>query len=329
MKCPTQREIPAPPEGKKGWPWAEESRQLYAAGRNEKSWPLISIVTPSYNQDRFIEETIRSVLLQDYPNIEYLIIDGNSSDNTQEIIKKYEKWLTYWVSEPDNGQSEAINKGWAVSNGDILAWLNSDDTYTENALISIAEFFIENPHVDMIYGDSRMIDEKGHFLKMAPAAEFKLKPLVCNHWFIPQQSTFIRRSVFERVGKLNEDLHLVMDWEYWLRIALNDFRIQFLPKILSNFRIHKNAKTSSFSERSGEEKIKVLDKIFSKKKYFSKISQHKKPAYCYVHKWTGQAYFSNAHKLKALMHFMNSVRYGPYLLKNRQFRKTLVSCISI
>ena len=295
---------------------------------SKKIWPAISIVTPSFNQVGFIEETIRSVLLQGYPNLEYIVIDGGSSDGTLNMIRKYEKWLSYWVSEPDSGQSEAINKGWAAAGGEILAWLNSDDTYTQDALFTVAELFAKNPQVDMLYGDCRMIDETGRFIKMAPAAEFDLKKLVCNHWIIPQQSTFIRRSVWDRIGKLDENLHLIMDWEYWLRIALEDFTIQFFPEIFSNFRIHENAKTSSLAERSGEEKIRVLNRIFSRADFLPKISQFKTPAYCYVHNWTGQAYLSNNHGLTALMHFLKSARYGPYLLKSSRFRKTLWQCFS-
>ena len=329
MPCPTLKDLPAPPGVKSGWPWNGSSKPASTVAGSKTIWPAISIVTPSYNQDLFIEETIRSVLLQGYPNLEYIIIDGGSSDGTLKIIKKYEKWLSYWVSEPDSGQSEAINKGWTAAAGDILAWLNSDDTYTEDALFAVAEFFEKNPQVDMLYGNCRMIDETGRFIKMAPATEFDLKKLVCNQWIIPQQSTFIRRSAFDRLGKLDENLHLTMDWEYWLRIALENFTIQFFPEILSNFRIHENAKTTSLSERSGEEKIVVLDKLFSQNDYIQKVKEFKRPAYCYVHRWTGQAYFSNDHKLKALMHFLKSVRYGPYLLKNRKFRKNIIECLSI
>ena len=181
----------------------------------------------------------------------------------------------------------------------------------------------------MLYGDCRMIDETGRLIKMAPATKFDLKKLVCNQWIIPQQSTFIRRSVFDRIGKLDENLHLIMDWEYWLRIALANFRVDYFSILLSNFRRYENAKTSLLTEHSGEEKIEVLNRIFSKQRYLSQIGQYKKPAYCYVHNWTGQAYLSNSHRLRALMHFLKSARYGPYQLKSSRFRKTLRQCFSI
>ena len=327
MRCPSLNELPSPPPGKKGWPWTEESDQLSGTMRDGRAWPMISIVTPSYNQGQFLEETIRSVLLQGYPNLEYIIIDGNSADKSRDIIEKYKPWLSYWVSEPDRGQSEAINKGWHQSKGEVLAWINSDDLYETNAFGKVAHFISANPDVDMIYGDCNRIDKTGKNIKLAPAKEFSIELLVCNIWFIPQQSTFMRRKIYQKIGELDENLHLIMDWEYWLRIALNNFKIKFFPQILANFRIYENAKTSSQSEISGEEKIKVLKEIFGNKMYHSKIKPYKKRAYCYVHKWTGEAYYRHDHKLKALQNFLKSIRYGPYLLRNKTFRNIVFDCL--
>src|SRR5438105_6022991 len=138
MRCPTLSELPSPPLGKTDWPWTEDSNQSPGQKNHSNPWPKISIVTPSYNQGQFIEETIRSVLLQGYPDLEYIIIDGGSQDESVEIIKKYEPWLTYWVSEQDRGQSHAINKGFDRSTGLILGWLNSDDVLLPNALATVA-----------------------------------------------------------------------------------------------------------------------------------------------------------------------------------------------
>jgi cellulose synthase/poly-beta-1,6-N-acetylglucosamine synthase-like glycosyltransferase len=129
MRCPTLNELTSPPADKTGWPWTEESPLLPDKMEGDCDWPKISIVTPSYNQGRFIEETIRSVLLQGYPNLEYIIIDGGSTDNSVEIINKYEPWLTYWVSEPDRGQSHGINKGFEKATCEVFGWLNSDDYF--------------------------------------------------------------------------------------------------------------------------------------------------------------------------------------------------------
>ena len=138
MQCPQLSELPKAPSGKTGWPWTEESRRLPVLRYEGDPWPRISVITPSFNQGEFIEETIRSVLLQDYPDLEYLILDGGSTDNSIEIIKRYSTWLTYWVSEPDSGQSDAINRGLKRASGDFCTWINSDDMLCKNALIDHA-----------------------------------------------------------------------------------------------------------------------------------------------------------------------------------------------
>src|SRR5437870_1420981 len=138
MRCPTLNELPSPPPDKTGWPWTAETPPLPPARPDGSAWPRISIVTPSYNQGQFIEETIRSVLLQGYPDLEYTIIDGGSTDQSIEIIKKHEPWLTYWVSEQDRGQAHAINKGLSRSTGEIFQWINSDDVLLSGALFELA-----------------------------------------------------------------------------------------------------------------------------------------------------------------------------------------------
>src|SRR5262245_21335405 len=139
MQCPRLDQLPPPPAGRSGWPWTEATPRLPATLPDGAAWPRITIVTPSYNQAPFLEETIRSVLLQGYPNLEYIIIDGGSSDGSVELMRRYEPWLAYWVSEPDGGQSEAINKGWCSATGTVTTWLSSDDIYTPGALKAVAE----------------------------------------------------------------------------------------------------------------------------------------------------------------------------------------------
>ncbi|GAI34604.1 unnamed protein product, partial [marine sediment metagenome] len=161
MRSPTLTHLPPPPAGKTGWPWIEESPQLPDTLPDGSLWPRVSIITPSYNQGQFIEETIRSVLLQGYANLEYIIMDGGSTDDSVEIIRKYEPWLTYWVSEPDRGQAHAIDKGFARSTGEILAWLNSDDTYLPGAIAKSVRLLNDDPNAEAICGGELQIDSQG------------------------------------------------------------------------------------------------------------------------------------------------------------------------
>ncbi len=144
MQCPNLAQLPPVPD-REGWPWTEETPQLPERMADGSPWPCISVVTPSYNQGQYIEETIRSVLLQGYPNLEYIVMDGGSSDNSLEIIQRYSPWLTYWTSERDEGQADAINKGFERANGKLIAWLNSDDIYYPGTVASSARAFLDKP----------------------------------------------------------------------------------------------------------------------------------------------------------------------------------------
>ncbi len=228
------------------WPWTEASKHMQPLMPDGRQWPKISIVTPSFNQGQFLEETIRSVLLQNYPNLEYIIIDGGSTDNSVEIIKKYEKYLTYWVSEKDNGQSQAINKGFKKATGDIYGWLNSDDLLTPDALHHVATSFSILPEpIHWIVG--KMIIFTNH-----PYQEIQIKEpsfpdtyenWLLQSWFSPQPSTFWSREAWLFAGLLREDLHYSFDREYWLRLKFFGYQPKIIPQILSKFRHHGSSKT--------------------------------------------------------------------------------------
>jgi glycosyltransferase involved in cell wall biosynthesis len=223
---------------------------------SSRAWPRISIVTPSYNQAQFIEETIRSVLLQGYPNLEYIIIDGGSDDGSVEIIRKYEPWLAYWVSEPDRGQSHAINKGFDQATGEILAWLNSDDIYMPDALENVREPF-SDPEIDLVYGDAHKIDATGNFIGKCGHVQVYRRELMtkeCN--IIVQPAAFFRRSAFERVGGLDETLNNVMDYDLWFRLG-DKGGVKYLPVMLAKARIYAETKTGSTGRKRFEEIEKV------------------------------------------------------------------------
>ena len=259
MRCPTLKELPPPPEGKTGWPWTAESQRLPDRMPDGSPWPRIAIVTPSLNQGQFIEETIRSVLLQGYPDLEYIIIDGGSQDGSADVIRKYENWLKYWVSEPDRGQSHAINKGVANSTGAIVAWLNSDDTYNSNIfeLISIKMSHKGNIKEQILYGDCEMVDGSGRFMYKAPLHNFSRNRLLqyWNEFFIPQPSVFIPGHIF-RVNTLNASLHYVMDWELWLRLSLK-YDFVHLTGTLSRFKTHEGSKWGTSRERFLKEQTTI------------------------------------------------------------------------
>ncbi|MBI3159731.1 MAG: glycosyltransferase [Chloroflexi bacterium] len=204
--------------------------------------PLVSIVTPSYNQARFLEATIQSVLGQSYPNIEYIVIDGGSTDGSPDVIRRYADRLAYWVSEPDGGQTDAINKGFARATGEILAWLNSDDTYRPETVAEAAAFLQTHPEVGLVYGDADFIDEHGQVIGRFPAARTDLARLRRGYVHIPQQAAFWRAALWRQVGPLDTSFTFAMDYDLWVRLARIS-QIRYHPRVWASFRLHGGSKT--------------------------------------------------------------------------------------
>jgi glycosyltransferase involved in cell wall biosynthesis len=218
--------------------------------------PTVTIVTPSYNQAPYLEATIRSVLDQDYPRIEYIVMDGGSTDGSVEIIKKYADRLAFWTSEPDEGQTDAINKGFARAKGEIIAWLNSDDVYRPGAIAEAVAFMQTHPDIGMVYGNADYIDGEGNIIGWFPAAETDYKRLRRGYVHIPQQAAFFRASVWRMVGPLDPSFYFAMDYDLWVRIA-SVSAIRYQPRTWAAFRLHGDAKSLASADRCWPEMMKV------------------------------------------------------------------------
>lgn len=210
--------------------------------------PKISVITCSYLQAPFLEFTLRSVLEQGYQNLEYLVVDGGSTDGSVALIERYSDSLAYRVSEKDHGQSEALNKGLRKSTGEIVGWLCSDDLLLPGSLEVVANYFAANPGVDAVYGNSILIDAAGKVLRAKREMGFSPFSILHDHNYIPQPSMFWRRSLMEKAGFLDESLHLSMDADYWMRFAMNGC-VRHIPIFLSCMRTHDSQKV--FLDRPG------------------------------------------------------------------------------
>lgn len=218
--------------------------------------PLVSIITPSFNQAPFLEETILSVLSQEYPRLEYFIIDGGSTDGSVEIIHKYAGRLAGWVSEPDRGQTDAINKGFSLARGEILAWLNSDDVYKPGAVAEAAAYLSTHPGVGLVYGDADYIDEDGRPIGRFPARQTDLRRLRQGYVHIPQQSAFFRADLWKRLGPLDPSFYFAMDYDLWVRLA-GASQLTYLPRLWASFRLHSGGKTIAADDRCWPEMLRV------------------------------------------------------------------------
>ena len=220
-----------------------------------KNWPKISVITPSFNQGKFLERTILSVIEQNYPNLEYIIIDGGSKDGSVDIIQKYADKLAYWVSEKDNGQTHAINKGFKRATGEIVAWLNSDDELCEGALMAVAGVFMEYGDVDFVFGNQYSIDSDGKIFRDNRHTRFSFAALWAVGMVISQPSCFWKRNLFSQFGYLDEIMHFCMDYEFFLRIG-SHVKARHVNQYLSKFRWHESQKSCTILDiRDSEQQL--------------------------------------------------------------------------
>jgi glycosyltransferase involved in cell wall biosynthesis len=285
------------------------------------STPLVSIVTPSFNQGHFLEETILSVLKQDYPRIEYMVIDGGSNDGSVDIIRKYESSLAYWVSEKDNGQTHAISKGWKRCGGEIIAWINSDDTYViPNAISEVVKGFQQNPEWAMLYGDSWYIDEHSNIIKeregyinKRTAIPFDINSLLISNQ-VPQPATFLKREAVIEVGGLDETLYNVMDFDLWCKIGLR-YPVGNLHNIyLCNFRFHKDSKFEHLDERYIKENELVIMRTTSDKHFPYNPKKSRARALSTLYFGQATRLISDSHQSQARYWLYRSVKTYPMII---------------
>jgi glycosyltransferase involved in cell wall biosynthesis len=224
--------------------------------RTYSNLPLVSIVTPSYNQARFLEFTIRSVLVQDYPNIELILVDGGSTDGSQDIIHRYADRFAWWVSEQDNGQADALNKGFSHANGEILAWLNSDDTYYPGAISDAVATLLAHPEAGLVYGDADLTDETGKVIGRFASRQTDYNRMLRGSVHIPQATTFFQAGLWRHVGSLNNSLFFAFDYDLWVRLAKVS-KLLYVPHRWATFRLHNEGKSVLNDDRCYPEMLKV------------------------------------------------------------------------
>lgn len=301
------RRLPDPLKNRNGWPWDVPSLSTPSQMSDGTPWPSVTIVTPSYNQAEYLEETIRSVLLQGYPNLEYIIMDGGSTDESIEIIEHYSNFLSSWVSQKDNGQSDAINSGFNQSKGEYLAWLNSDDVFLPGAIHKIIEQLYQKPNAGMAYGQTEVINEYGQRIGFFEIVDYSFIDLLTMKIILPQQAAFFKKSVLESLGYLRTDLHYAMDVELFIRIGAS-FDILFVNETLAQFRLTNSNKGVVAKTNWCPEFIKILTDFFE-----SPVSEKYS---CLRRAAFGGAYYRGAHTYLEAEEYSNAKKWLNLALKN-------------
>lgn len=300
----TTIELPPPLSSQTGWPFDRSTTAVEISAEELAVLPTISIITPSYQQGEYIEQTIRSILLQGYPKLEYIIMDGGSSDQTVEVIRHYADFIDYWQSEKDKGQSDAIHRGWSRATGTLVAWLNSDDWYLEGTLLKVGRAFVAHGEPAWMIGCVHNFRSGKFETVITPGPMDLVEMMGGKNYCWHQPGMFWTRALIQEMGPLREDLHLGFDHEYFLRILQKGYQPVFLPDMLTAFRIHGDAKSNSRMDDVVVEYRAILDM------YRSMLNEEQyEQVHKYLDLWHAEYLFKIARHIKRRGGRLEAVRY--------------------